>query len=107
MHIAIQKIVQLKSELKLEYLYNILIAFIITIILVLASFALYRPISVIQFKNIVQLSVQANYPDTQEIALTLVQNPQVSYMQYFKLMQAYQWELKQAHQLPPFQMDKK
>lgn len=107
MRIAIEKIVQLKSEIKLEYFYNILIVSIITIIIFLASFALYRPISVLQFQNIVQLSAQANYPDTQRIALLLVQQPKVLYVEYFKLMQAYQWELKRAHQLPPFQMDKK
>lgn len=107
MHIAIQKIIRFKAELKLEYLYNILIVFIITIILFLASFALYRPISVLQFKNIIHLSTQASYPHTQVIALMLVQQHKVSHVQYFKLMQAYQWELKQAHQLSPFQADKK
>jgi len=36
MHIAIQKIVQLKSEIKLENVYNVLIVAIIAIILILA-----------------------------------------------------------------------
>lgn len=44
MYTAIQKIVQLKSEIKLEYVYNVLIAAIIVIILMLALIALHRPI---------------------------------------------------------------
>jgi len=104
MHIAIQKIVQLKSEIKLENVYNVLIVTIIAIILILALIALHRPISVTQFENIVKLSSQANYPDTQEMALLLMQQHQVPYGQYFKLMQAHQLEMTRAHQLPPLQV---
>ena len=52
MHIAIQKIAQLKSEIKLEDVYNVLIVSIIVIILALALIALHRPISVQQFENV-------------------------------------------------------
>ena len=45
MHIAIQKIAQLKSEIKLEDVYNVLIVSIIVIILALALIALHRPTS--------------------------------------------------------------
>jgi len=105
MYTAIQKIVQLKSEVKLEYVYNVLIVAIIILILMLALIALHRPISLKQFENIVTLSSQANYPDTKEMALVLKQQQQVSYGQYFKLMQAYQLEIAQAHQLPPVQAE--
>ncbi|MEJ2898975.1 hypothetical protein [Acinetobacter sp. NS-4] len=103
MHIALQKIVQLKSQIKLEDIYNGFIATIIVIILSLALIALHRPISVQQFENVVKLSAQANYPDTQEMALLLMQQPQIPYAHYFKLMQAHQLEMTQAHQLPPLQ----
>ena len=103
MHIALQKIVQLKSQIKLEDIYNGFIATIIAIILSLAFIALHRPISVQQFENVVKLSAQANYPDTQEMALLLMQQPQIPYAHYFKLMQAHQLEMTQAHQLPPLQ----
>ncbi len=105
MHIAIQKIVQLKSKIKLENVYNMLIVTIIAIILILAFIALHRPISVKQFENIVKLSSQANYSDTQAMALHLIQQPQVPYAQYFKLMQAHQLEMTRAHQLPPLQVE--
>ena len=105
MHIAIQKIVQFKSNIKLEYVYNVLIVTIVAIILMLALIALHRPISLTQFENVVKLSSQASYPDTQQMALSLMQQQQVPYGQYFKLMQAHQLEMTQAHQLPPLQVE--
>ena len=105
MHIAIQKIVQFKSNIKLEYVYNVLIVTIVAIILMLALIALHRPISLMQFENVVKLSYQASYPDTQQMALSLMQQQQVPYGQYFKLMQAHQLEMTQAHQLPPLQVE--
>ena len=77
MHIAIQKIVQFKSNIKLEYVYNVLIVTIVAIILMLALIALHRPISLTQFENVVKLSSQASYPDTQQMALSLMQQQQV------------------------------
>jgi hypothetical protein len=38
MHIAIQKIVQFKSNIKLEYVYNVLIVTIVAIILIKIHF---------------------------------------------------------------------
>lgn len=105
MHIAIQKIVQFKSNIKLEYVYNVLIVTIVAIILTLALIALHRPISLTQFENVVKLSSQASYPDTQQMALSLMQQQQVPYGQYFKLMQAHHLEMTQAHQLPPLQVE--
>ncbi|MGE8563697.1 MAG: hypothetical protein ACN6NM_07850 [Acinetobacter bohemicus] len=105
MHIGIQKIVQFKSNIKLEYVYNVLIVTIVAVILMLALIALHRPISLMQFENVVKLSYQASYPDTQQMALSLMQQQQVPYGQYFKLMQAHQLEMTQAHQLPPLQVE--
>ena len=105
MHIAIQKTVQFKSNIKLEYVYNVLIVTIVAVILMLALIALHRPISLTQFENVVKLSYQASYPDTQQMALSLMQQQQVPYGQYFKLMQAHHLEMTQAHQLPPLQVE--
>ena len=82
-----------------------LIVTIVAIILMLALIALHRPISLTQFENVVKLSSQASYPDTQQMALSLMQQQQVPYGQYFKLMQAHQLEMTQAHQLPPLQVE--
>lgn len=105
MHIALQKIVQLKAQIKLEDIYNGCVVAIIAMILILAFIGLHRPITVKQFENVVQLSAQASYPVTQEMALLLMQHPQIPYAQYFKLMRAHHMEMTEAHQLPPLQVE--
>ena len=109
MHDAIQKIsqlfIQLKSRLTLEQIYNGVVVSIIVIILLLSSIALYRPVGSVQFQNIEYLSQQSMYPETQEMAVRLMQQPQVRYGQYLKLMQAYQQESLRARQLPPVSVD--
>lgn len=52
MHIAIQKILKLKSQITLVQIYNGLMASIIMLIVVLSSIALSRPISPNQFEKI-------------------------------------------------------
>ena len=49
MHIAIQKILKLKSQITLVQIYNGLMASIIMLIVILSSIALSRPISPNQF----------------------------------------------------------
>lgn len=100
MHNAIQKTIQFISQLKLEQIYNILIVVIICIIFVLASFALYRPVGVQQFHNVQRLAQQSIYANTQDMAMLLLQQPQIRYVHYLKLMQAHQVEKDRAQQLP-------
>ncbi|USI87589.1 hypothetical protein LZ086_05580 [Acinetobacter johnsonii] len=63
MHIAIQKILKLKSQITLVQIYNGLMASIIMLIVVLSSIALSRPISPNQFENVSRLSHQATFPE--------------------------------------------
>ena len=101
MSIGLEKILQIKSKMKLEQLYNIFISLIVVLILILAFLALKRPISVQQFHNVLKVSEQQNCPESQDMAIVLSQKHQVNMGQYLKLMQAYQSETGQVHQLPP------
>lgn len=74
-------------------------ASIIMLIVVLSSIALSRPISPNQFENVSRLSHQATFPETQEMALDLILENQISYIDYFRLMQAHQFEQNRAKQL--------
>ena len=100
MHIAIQKILKLKSQITLVQIYNGLMASIIMLIVILSSIGLSRPISPNQFENVSRLSHQATFPETQEMAQDLVLENQISYIDYFRLMQAHQFEQNRAKQLP-------
>jgi len=72
MHIAIQKILKLKSQITLVQIYNGLMASIIMLIVILSSIALSRPISPNQFENVSRLSHQATFPETQEMAQAIM-----------------------------------
>lgn len=109
MSIDIAKIIELKSKIKLEQIYNFMVIFIITVILVLATVALYRPVNIMQFNNVMTLAQQQNLPQTQEMALSLIEQrvaqQQIHVGQYLKLMHAYQLESVRAHQLPALSID--
>ena len=52
MSIDTEKLSQFFSRIKLEQIYNSVVIFIIAIILLLAAFALYRPLSIAQVTQI-------------------------------------------------------
>ena len=100
MSIGLEKILKIKSKIKLEQLYNTLASLIILLIISFAFIALNRPISVQQFHAVLEISEQQNCPESQDIAILLSRQPEVSTGQYLKLMQAYHFEAARAHQLP-------
>ncbi|MGE8652549.1 hypothetical protein [Acinetobacter gandensis] len=100
MTIDLEKIIQFKSKIQLEQVYNIFVSMMIAIILILAVIALCRPISVQQYQNVSNLAVQQSYPETQEMAVLLKQQDKIRMAAYLKLMHAYQMESVRAHQLP-------
>jgi hypothetical protein len=98
---AIQIINQFKSKVNLEQVYNVFVVFIISIILILSAIALFRPISPERVSHVVTMAKEPIYPETQEMALALLSQRQISLGQYLKLVQAHQVELTRAKQLPP------
>ena len=77
----------------------------VVVILFLAALALYRPLSISQITQIRQLSEQQNLPQTQDLALALLEQQHIRRGQYLKLMQAYQQESLRARQLPPLSVE--
>ena len=100
MSIDLKKILQFKSKIGLEQVYNIFVSFIIALILVLGLLALNRPISIQKMHNILIISERQSCPDSQNLAVALSQQHEVTMGQYLKLMHAYQAETARAHQLP-------
>ncbi len=56
MSIGLEKILQIKSKIKLEQLYNLLASLIILLIISFAFIALKRPISVQHFHAVLEIS---------------------------------------------------
>ena len=105
MAIDLEKIRTFLSKLTLEQIYNSVFVFIVLFIIVLASVALYRPVTMVQSEQIQQLSIQQQLPQTQDMAVALLEQPSIYRGQYLKLMQAYQQESVRAHQLPAVEAD--
>ena len=107
MSIDTEKLIQWFSRIKLEQIYNIVVIFMVVVILFLAALALYRPLNISQITQIRQLSEQQNLPQTQDLALALLELEQqhIRRGQYLKLMQAYQQESLRARQLPPLSVE--
>lgn len=105
MAIDVEKIRTFLSNLTLEQIYNSVFIFIVFLILILASIAFYRPVTPHQSRQIQQLSIQQRLPQTQDMALALLEQRPIYRGQYLKLMQAYQQESVRAHQLPAVDAD--
>ncbi|WP_180003763.1 MULTISPECIES: hypothetical protein [unclassified Acinetobacter] len=105
MAIDSKKLSDFLNKIKLEQIYNAVVIFIVALILYLATFAIYRPLTTSQFNLLLQLAEQQSLPQTQDMAQTLLQQQRIHRGQYLKLMQAYQQESLRARQLPPVSVD--
>ncbi|KGT48801.1 MULTISPECIES: hypothetical protein [Acinetobacter] len=105
MAIDVEKIRTFLSNLTLEQIYNSVFIFIVLLILILASIALYGPVTTDQTQQVRQLASQQRLPQTQDMALALLEQRPIYRGQYLKLMQAYQQESVRAHQLPAVDAD--
>lgn len=105
MLISKQNFLKLGNQIKLERIYNIIVAVIIIAMLVLAFIALQRPISTPQYQIIVNLSHMANNPETQKMAHQLLNHQSINRAEYFKLMRAYQFENSKARHYPAMALE--
>lgn len=105
MAIDSKKLSDFLNKIKLEQIYNAVVIFIVALILFLATFAIYRPLTTSQFNLLQELAEQQSLPQTQDMAQTLLQQQRIHRGQYLKLMQAYQQESLRARQLPPVSVD--
>lgn len=105
MYSKIQKIKQFYAQLRLEQIYNAFIIFIISIILLLSTVALYRPIDADRFQQIRMIASQPIYPESQEMAERLLQHPKIIFGQYLRLMHAHQVEVGKATELPALSIE--
>lgn len=95
-----QNFLKLKSELKVDQCFNLFVVIVIGCIFVLSYLALLRPISPEQYQRIIQLSHQATYPKTQDMAELLIAQSEIHRAEYLKLMHAYQFEGTHIRQYP-------
>lgn len=95
-----QKILKFYSQFPFESFLNTLVSVVILSIVVLAFLQLSRPIQPEQLQNIVKLSQQAQYPDTQHMAKQLLQSEQIKCVEYFHLVRAERYEAQHTKKYP-------
>ncbi len=105
MLISKQNFLKLKSEFRLEQVYNLVVIVIIGLILVIAYRALHYPIRDDQYRDVVMFSYQASNPKTQKMARQLLRKTEIDVGDYLKLMQAYQFESSKAKHYPAMSLD--
>ncbi|WP_312049271.1 hypothetical protein [Acinetobacter courvalinii] len=94
------KLMQSRVGFKLDQFYNILVAIIILSIFILAYNALLRPVSLLQYQQVVQFAHQASHPRTQHMAIELLEQTPIRRINYLKLLNAYQFESNRIKQYP-------
>lgn len=97
----------LEPYLKLEYLYQALISVIIAVILMLSGLSLLQPIDATQYDNVLKLSQQHRYADTQRLAYLMLHEPEIKKVYYFNLIRAYQLEIAEVKEYPAIEPEKK
>ena len=94
-----------KTQFKLEPVLNSVMMAIIFAILLIAGLALVRPVSVVHYQKIKQLSEQATYPYAQKMAQNLINSSDICTADYFRLMHAYQREEMRVKQYPAIESE--
>jgi competence protein ComGC len=102
-----EKFLKFKSEFELEYMLNVFVVIIISVILFLACLSLYRPITTLQYQHVKLLAKQESYPKTQAMALELTHEETIRSADYYRLMYAKHYESSHRKTYPAATMDGK
>lgn len=100
MLISKDQFLKFKSQFQIESLFNAILGGIIAFILMTAIYALIRPVNNEQFNQVVQLSKQQSFAETQEMALELLIQEKMSNFEFYRLMHAHHFESSRINQYP-------
>lgn len=89
-----------KSHIHFESFLKMAIMAVVVFILILSTYALFRPIDVEKYQQVAQLSLQASYPHTQTLAQHLQKQPYIATHDYFRLMRTYAYESGRVKEYP-------
>lgn len=100
MLISKDQFLHFKSHISLEYFLKMAIIAVVVFILLVSTYALFRPINVEKYQQVAKLSLQESYPRTQALAQHLHLQPQIATHEYFRLMRAYAYERGHVKEYP-------
>lgn len=99
------KFLQSKFVTKLDQLNKFLVIFIVFAILLLAYYALLRPVNPLQYQLVVEYSHQASHPRTQFMAKQFLMHTPIRRVEYLKLLHAYHFESSRIKQYPAMKQE--
>ena len=106
MFVVLKNIQQFKDSYSAEKILSMTSYSVIVLIVMVALFALYRPISERQYNAIQQLAIQQYYPQSQKIAHAFMyRSERICMAEYLKLMHVYQYEAAQERELEPVRIE--
>lgn len=100
MLISKSQVLKFQQQFKFENILYIFVILMIITICILATMALFRPIESKKYQNVMQLSEQATYPATQQMAIRILLQEEILTSDYFKLLEAHQFESSQVRSYP-------
>lgn len=96
---------KVQSKFPFEFTQNSVLIAVIASIVLLSSYALFRPISTAQYHQIQGLMNQHSYPQSQAMALKLSMQQDVSNAEFFRLMYAVDFESSKIKQYPALNIE--
>lgn len=93
-------ILKIKTTFPFEVAQNYLVMIIVMLIILTASYALYRPVNQDQFEQVVVLKNQYTLPETQDMAEKLASQSTISNAEYYRLINAYSFESSNIKKYP-------
>lgn len=94
-----------QSKFPFDFTQNSVLLLVIALILLLSSYALFKPINAKQYQQVDALAVQYSFPKTQEMAAELKTQEKVSNAEYFRLMYAVDFETSKIKEYPALNIE--
>lgn len=82
------------------YFYRFMPVFLMLVVFVFGYFLLKNPVSERQYIQVQQIAIQMKYPHAEAMAKLLIQQQQVTTLDYFRLLHAYHTEQKNVKSYP-------
>ena len=96
---------KISPKLTIEYLQNSFIVGIVLLILIVVAFALNRPVSNIHYEEVNKFAQQHRFEQTQKMATQLLQKEKVKNIEFYRLLNAYEYEKSKIKQYPAIVVD--
>ncbi|TCM64485.1 hypothetical protein EC844_11744 [Acinetobacter calcoaceticus] len=101
----LERVRQLKSALNIDQILHVIVGIVIFLSVIQATMMCLKPINIEKYNNIVLLSEQARFPQTQLMANQILLRDQIYTIDYVRLMFAHQQESAEIREYPAMKLE--